>query len=420
LQEALKPSFQRVEGLPKTTSVMELAAEVQMLDDPVLEDTLGRDAAFRARDTNVAHMLKRLLQAVRGTARLGSGAVVSIQEQLKHLGELTGALPPYPKERNTNAVYLKFQMQTQDGHSSKLFAELLKMQESDIAAFLRAAQREGATLGRTNLVLVGLAGSGSTGHRDYTDACNYLMALVGPDGKVNLNAVYALWVFVRPTAAAIKAMKAWLLRHPHPFPGPEKKQKQTGEQPVKPASTQPPRQVRDQQAGKEEAQKQQQQQEQGEKAAEKRAAQLKPLLKAAEGILDPGEQPKYGGQIMGAGEGNGAFLTEEMVKELRADADMKKHIIVIDQRPGDLVRAPAGWFHFVTNITGASCKFAWDYYSVKRLTHYPTAYEQVFPHLGQAGARDYMAMDAMLIGLAQQYHLRRTLGPAAAGMKVVA
>ncbi len=88
----------------------------------------------------------------------------------------------YPKERNTNAVYLKFQMQTHDGHSSKLFAELLKMQESDIAAFLRAAQREGATLGRTNLVLVGLAGSGSTGHRDYTDACNYLMALVGPDG----------------------------------------------------------------------------------------------------------------------------------------------------------------------------------------------------------------------------------------------
>jgi hypothetical protein len=50
--------------------------------------------------------------------------------------------------------------------AGKLFGKLLGMQEQDAKAFLWAAKRVGATLGRSNLVLVGLAGSGSAFHRD--------------------------------------------------------------------------------------------------------------------------------------------------------------------------------------------------------------------------------------------------------------
>lgn len=61
-----------------------------------------------------------------------------------------------------------------------------------------------------------------------------------------------MWVFVRPNLAAINAIKAWLLRHPHPS--------------CVAAYTND----------------------------KQRKAALKELLKAAEGILEAGEQPPLG------------------------------------------------------------------------------------------------------------------------------
>lgn len=419
MQEADLPTCVPVEGPPKTAPVMELADMVTMLDDPVLEETLGPAAASKAREANVASMLRLLLSAVRGTSP--GFSAVSVQGQLHELGKVRPPWSQFPREKDTEATYLQFNLQTLDGHIPKLFAELLQMQESSAAAFLQAAQRVGGTLGRTNLVLVGLAGAGARGHRDYAEACNYLMALVA-DGEEapDLSKAYALWVFVRPNPAAINALKAWLLRHPHPFPKKKKQQQQAvgKEQPPPPQQPlQASRQCRQQQ----QAVQQQEQQQKGEKkkeAAEKqKKAELEALLKAGQGILQPGEQPPFGAQILDAPKEEGAFLTEGMVEQLRADPSMQEHIIVIEQRPGDLVRAPAGWIHFVTNVTGPSCKFAWDYYHADHLPHYITAYQVVFPHVGQAGGEDYMGVDTVLVGIADEYHIRCTLGPdAAAGM----
>jgi hypothetical protein len=368
-----------VEGLPEVATVMELAEVVQQLDDPVLQQTLGGAAGGRQRGTNIHQMLRQLLQALKpGLTADDLKQGNTIKARLQHLGELRDPLPSFPEQQGVYDVYMQFQLQTLDSREvgaavAKLFGKLLGMQEQDAMAFLWAAKRVGATLGRSNLVLVGLAGSGSAFHRDYTEACNYLMELVVRGGK--LNKAYAWWVFVRPSLAAIKAMKAWLLRHPHP----------------------------------------------GSAAAwaranaEQKAEALETLLKAAEDILEAGEQPPLGVQIMNVKEG-GARLTEGMVKELDADPSMKEHIIVLKQRPGDMVRVPPGWIHCVCNGGGSSVKFAWDYYKAERLHHYAAAYDLLGRHVGLAGGDDYMALESMCMGLALQYHLRCTKGPAAAGM----
>lgn len=93
---------------------------------------------------------------------------------------MRGDLPNFPTKRGPDDdVYLQFSLQTLGGKELGAVAKLFgQMQEQDAKDLLWAAQRAGATLGSTNLVLVGLAGSGSVFHRDFTEACNFLMALV--------------------------------------------------------------------------------------------------------------------------------------------------------------------------------------------------------------------------------------------------
>lgn len=135
LQEADRPTCERVEGPPKTASVMQLAEVVTKLDDPVLQDVLGDAAASRTRATRVARVLRLLLSAVQGTAP-GTGAVPLTNGLLQQLRAVAAPLPRFPKERHNSATYLQFNLQMLDGHSTELFAELLQMQKRDAAAHL--------------------------------------------------------------------------------------------------------------------------------------------------------------------------------------------------------------------------------------------------------------------------------------------
>lgn len=71
------------------------------------------------------------------------------------------------------------------------------------------------------------------------------------------------------------------------------------------------------------------------------------------------------------------MLTEAIVEALDADPSMAEHIVVVRQRPGDIVRVPPCWIHCVTNVTGPSVEFAWDYCHAERLPIYAAAYDLV-------------------------------------------